>query len=232
MSKRVREENEEEAIPSSEICPIDGIPIDVLTHLMAFAWNHTYRMALVSKKFLSVTRSRAFWRLLAQHALKGKLPDYVLNQADFFHGLKPKHGPHGWLWGLLHKDKPNEHFKSHRILKKKVIFKRQNSEKCLSITISGCEYPEFHFLLYTTKTPNLFFGIQNMVTTIVFNNHCVRKDIHMKLDTQHVLFIYVEWWNNDRTSLWCGAIKDNPEEEEWYPLEPFGRWVDAEDVVD
>lgn len=230
MSKRVREENEEEAIPS-EICPIDGIPIDVLTHLMAFAWNHTYRMALVSKKFLSVTRSKAFWRLLAQHALKGKLPDYVLDQADFFYGLKPKHGPHGWLWGLLHKDKPTERFKSHHILKKEVIFKRQNSEKCFSITISQCKDLEFNFLFYTTTLPKLFFGIQNRVTRIIFNDPLFRKDIYMKLNAQRSVFMYVEYWNTERTSLWCGAIKDNPEEE-WYPLEPFGRWVDAEDVVD
>lgn len=231
MSKRVREENEEEAIPS-EICPIDRIPIDVLTHLMAFAWNHTYRMALVSKKFLSVTRSRAFWRLLAQHALKGKLPDYVLDQADFFHGLKPKHGPHGWLWGLLHKHEPNERFKSHSIFQKEVVFKRQNSEKCLSITTNVCEHPEFRLLLYTTESRDLSYGLKNMVTRTAFNNPFIRRDIYMKLNAQRVLYIYVEYWNSDRTRLWCGAIKDNPEEEEWYPLEPFGRWVDAKDVVD
>ena len=232
MSKRVREfESESDVQVFSPSCYINSLPNVLLTHLLAFAWNHTYRLSLVNKRFLSIVRSRAFWRLLGQHALKDKLPDYVLRDVDFFYGLKPKHGPHGWLWGLLHKDNPNERFKSHSIFRKEVVFKRQNSEKCLSITTSVCEYPEFRLLLYSTKSPDLSYGFKNMVTRNIYNDPCCRKDIYMKLDTQRVLFIYVEYWNNDKTKLWCGAIKNN-DDDEWSPLEPFGRWIDAKDIVD
>lgn len=231
MSKRGRE-SESDVQVFSPSCYIHLLPTSLLTHLLAFVWNHTYRLALVDKRFLAITRSRAFWRLLGQHALKGVLPNYVLEQVDFFYGLKPKHGPHGWLWGLLHKDKPNEPFRSHHIIKDEPIFKRQNSEKCLSITVTESERPEFHLLFYLTRSSNLFFGQQDMITRIIFNNPLYRKDIYMVLDNRRSVFFYVEYWDIDKTRLWCGAIKDNPAEEEWYPLEPFGRWIDAKDVVD
>lgn len=83
---------------------LDAIRCDrLLSHVLAYAWRDTYRLALVCKRFKDITRGRQYWAALARHALKGKMPPAILEQVNFFHGLEDNDPPHTFLHVLLAK---------------------------------------------------------------------------------------------------------------------------------
>jgi hypothetical protein len=85
---------------------LDAIPYDsLLSHMLAYCWRDTYRLALVCKRFLKITRGREYWAALARHALKTTIPAPVLAEVNFFHGLAENDPPHMFLHVLFAKSK-------------------------------------------------------------------------------------------------------------------------------
>lgn len=80
---------------------------DLLSHMLVYAWKSTYHLALVCKRFWIITKSRAYWRMLAKHALKDSIPRLVLNQVDFFYSLKDMDPSHLFLQALFQRSRAN-----------------------------------------------------------------------------------------------------------------------------
>lgn len=232
MSKRGRKSKKDLSI-SGSTCYITDLQQDVLTYLLSFAWYHTYRLALVNKQFLSITRSKSYWRALGQHALKGFLPECVLKEVDFFYDLKPKHGPHGWLWGLVSKPdtNPDTAYARYELMPMNCVFRLKDSRKCLRITtFGGCTNNQFMFMRYKTKRYGLVEGPRNMIARIFFNFPSRRKDVITFTDytSSDIDIVYAEYWDTEHEQLWCGMVKIDGSE--WIERNGFGVWVDAEDV--
>lgn len=212
-------------------CYIDTLPVDVLTYLLGFAWNCTYRLALVSKRFLSITRGRAFWRLLGQHALKNDFSDFILKDVNFFWDLKEEDHPHTWLWGLI---SPIERRSYHIDRRVSVTFRRKDSNECFRILKPSKKTRSRYYLLrYSSNSKYLAIQPLNLVKRVCFNSKHRFSEVYMYLDgiPRKVITLYVEYWDSIQQKYWCGAIADaidsNPVVARyWVPLEGFGMWKD------
>lgn len=229
MSKRVLDGTH----PSSftDVCYILDVPFVVLTHLLAFAWEDFYRLTQVSKKFLSVTRSRPFWRLLGQHALKGKITDPILKVINFFHGLSPEDPPHYWLWGLFSYDENvyddyNEYgivFRS--ITKDKRLLIDIDDECSWTMEVAQCEKNSWDVI---TFTPLIRYYFDDN------DNDDIRLEVYMFNDEDHetLVQLYQEIWCKKRQQWWHGLVKeiiqhgDDINDDKPEPFEPFGTWTD------
>jgi hypothetical protein len=75
---------------------------------LAYAWESTYRLALVCKRFWIITKSRHYWAELAKHALKDIVPKQVLSQVNLAYFLKDTDPSHLILQALFKKPKSIE----------------------------------------------------------------------------------------------------------------------------
>lgn len=226
MSKRGYNEVEDPSIPILDHCYVEIVPSVVLTYILSFAWLDLYRLAFCLSTFLSITRSRVFWKELGKRALHRWIPSCILEEVDFFYDLRPEDPPHSWLWGLFHKESRVDNVKSlnYNITNQGCIFRRINSEECLMITTIGFTGKEFMIMRYkTTKHHDLYPDKHTFVKRYYFNFDTAVRDV--LLWSNKPVIVYVEHWDNEHEKMWCGLIEDT-NEEEWKEFEDFGVWVE------
>lgn len=80
----------------------DWLDNNLLKHVLSYAWCSYYHLALVCRRFFSMTKSREYWRAIAVKAfyVKTNVPVPILHQVDWFFGLEPNEPLHFYLWTL------------------------------------------------------------------------------------------------------------------------------------
>ncbi|MEO6077626.1 MAG: F-box protein [Candidatus Andersenbacteria bacterium] len=77
---------------------------DLLCHILSYAWKSIYTLALVCKRFYTITKMRRYWTALAKHALKDRIPPKVLEAVNFFYFAKDDDPAHLFLQALVVKN--------------------------------------------------------------------------------------------------------------------------------
>lgn len=234
--KRVRDEDDQEVQEEPPINQWTRLDNVLATHVLAYSWKATYRLALVCKRFLAVTRSRPYWRALAFHALVPMgMPRYVLEHINIFHGLRDSDPPHFMLWVLFSS--------TSDLLKVRLIEHDQSWASLVFIAKDVNErgwFPTFEVQWKVKKLGHIMLCLhhisKNTMEVVGFTSTTYigyRKRIHYigeyRNDDDKVL--YCQMYNPERTRVWCGLISIPTADNEWVPHEPFGQWVDAKDFV-
>lgn len=230
--KRVRDEDDQEEPPINQWTRLDNV---LATHVLAYSWKATYRLALVCKRFLAVTRSRPYWRALAHCALRLKgMPRYVLEHINIFHGLRESDPPHFVLWELLRKST----FPQVRFI--------EGGQSWAAIVLTAKQtnangrFPVFEVQWKVKKLGKILMCLHHVSedtrqvvgftsTTYIGYRQTIHYVGHYENHNDKVL--YCQMYNPERTRVWCGLVSIPTARGDWVPHEPFGQWVDAKDFV-
>ena len=184
---------------------------DLLSHILAYAWESTYRLALVCKRFWIITKSRAYWAELAKHALKDEIPAKVLSSINFFYFIKDTDPAHLHLQGLLKKFKFARNEESTSLY----LYHPYDYQRKGRLTISWANKKDSvvpsYFLEYALfKNANPSEIIAGELHTRVFVNHDQSKKLcwfsALTPDTKKKVLrcVYCEIYDPDRNQTWYG----------------------------
>lgn len=199
---------------------------DIFTYILSFAYQDTYQLALVSKRFYQITRSKTYWKYIAHHCLKYLIPKRVLLEVNFFYGLERNNPPHYYLWSLVKGSDENLTLSNCSL-----DLQSQHTDQLLITwrTLPEQNLPANYFSLTTwDKIKNAFF--------MTFFNHPRWRKMTTKQQVDSRLVItYSEFWDSAHERIWCGLAKEDdsfpgakiPDNPEAY--EPFGVWIKAEE---
>lgn len=201
------------------------VSTDLCAHVLSFAYQNTFNMALVSKRFYWIVMSKSYWKNVAHICLRYMIPKAVLPEVNFFHGLSDKDPPHYFL----------SHFVKGQ--GKYVVCGDCNielrSRSGRWMIISWWKLPEqnlpANFFYISIPDPIDVTGRSSLIT--YFNHPQYRKINATSMGLNEIVITYSEFWNTNHTHIWKGSLNqrilnrdsklpDNPT-----PAEPFGEWV-------
>lgn len=210
----------------------------LLSHILAYAWQSTYRLALVCKRFCTITRTKDYWSKLAKHALKDVIPAPVLLSLNFFYFAKDSDPTHLFLQGLLKKSK----FVKTDDQKGIMLFHPHDEQRKGRLSVSWMDMEKENdtpnYLMEYSLTRNNMNGdsiIGELYTRIYFNYWKMRKLVWFYGTTtgpgKNLRCVYCEVYDPDKNLTWYGqpgiteAASALPGPKGMYPTpNSFGVW--------
>lgn len=208
---------------------------DLLAHILAYAWKHTYHIALVCKRFYAITKTKRYWTALAKHALSPQIPQRILPLVNFFFFCKPEDPVYLCLQGILTKKyRPQSCENAVRLFYP--IDGIRLGRLIISWEITGECYMLEHGNIMNATPRSFIYGETH--TIVSFGHHDIQKvvwvNVHLPSRSFPVSrYQYCEVYCPKRNQTWYGqpGILESPTDvlldyEELYPsVYSFGVWV-------
>lgn len=212
----------------------DKMTDSLLQHILSFSWQSYYNLSLVCRNFYRVTsKSRAFWRQVILRVYESKIPEYVLQHADFFHGLKEDDPPWSFLWELFAKH-PLIAVRTSVLVNRTLYFRhlKQRPDGFYDVLRLQFSSKAEHWYSLSLSVRNQYNNRQTLTYTYTtyFMHPFLRR--RTTFFSHKPACTYVEIWDPVRQQTWYGepgtkyGIVDSRKFKSLYPTkESWGIWV-------
>lgn len=196
---------------------------DLMTYLLAHAWQFTHRLAMTCTRFWKITKSRAYLALLAKHALKDKIPNHILNQINFFHRMEDDMPLSAYLQGVF-----NNNF-SAKDREVELYYLHNGKQKVFRIHWKKNTLPKYVLEHYHGSSMGRY---RNAPQFCEFFNYKRSRKLSWVDAADHSSYFYCEVFNPERGETWYGApgkstgpLSEYPSPDDMFPKQhSWGVW--------